>query len=62
MMTRKDYEKATEIVKQQLEHEKAAYMPLPISRAIVQAFVDLFRHDNPRFDVKRFRKACGQEA
>ena len=59
MMTRKDYEKAASIA-----HEVYAVEDrlLPVQHSIVvQAFVDLFRHDNPRFDVKRFRKACGQD-
>ena len=58
MMTRKDYEKAASIA-----HEVCAVED-PFSgqhNIVVQAFVDLFRHDNPRFDVKRFRKACGQK-
>jgi hypothetical protein len=34
-----------------------------ISQAVEDAFVDVFRQFNPRFDVDRFRAACrGQDA
>ena len=49
MMTRKDYERAVGIV---LAHD------VDLRTTLIDAFTDLFRGDNPRFDVARFELAC----
>lgn len=51
MMSRKDYEKAAEIVRTYRAGGDDY-------TAITGAFVALFTNDNPRFDVDRFHKAC----
>jgi hypothetical protein len=51
-MTKKDFEAAARIA--QTCHEEVAESWADI----VDAFVDLFRDDNPRFDEARFRAAC----
>ena len=51
MMTRKDYIKAAEIVKEEKIHNHREIMCL--------AFCLFFSKDNPRFDEIRFRQACG---
>ncbi len=52
-MTRKHFEQAAEIVKLNVgkAHKIAAF----------EAFVMFFRLQNPRFDIERFRTACGLE-
>ena len=58
MMTKRDYEKAAEIVRNSpIAHDtdKEIYSP---AIYIMQAFVELFSNDNPRFDAARFKKAC----
>ena len=55
-MTRKDYVAAAKIVREW----KAAcgkMQPSP-AEAVQIAFEQLFREDNPRFNVQTFRKAC----
>ena len=47
-MTRKDYEAAALI----------AQRYAPDSYQVIEAFCDLFRDDNARFDEPRFRRAC----
>jgi len=54
-MTRKDYNKAASIARDAYKGEAKCY------EAIVEAFVELFRGDNPRFDANRFRTACEPE-
>ncbi len=49
-MTKKDYEKAAEIVR--------SFIPAGRWQAPQEAFIELFSGENPRFDVERFRKAC----
>lgn len=51
-MTKKDYEKAAQIVQKK---RKAT------AKEVENAFVELFRDDNPRFDEERFRFACNRE-
>ena len=69
-MTKKDYEKASEIVRAHYTNaaklhiadpETAILLACELQRqatAIREAFVALFRGDNDRFDVVRFRDAC----
>jgi hypothetical protein len=52
-MTKKDYQKAAEIVKQDSISNGDIF-----SRLMEESFVKLFRNDNPRFDERRFRTAC----
>ena len=52
-MTRQDYEAAARIV--QDYHDSR---DLPGWEAIVNAFERFFSADNPRFDARRFRRAC----
>ena len=49
-MSKKDYEAAARIAR---EASSLAW-----HTAVVEAFVALFRSDNPRFDAERFRAAC----
>lgn len=49
-MTKKDYEKAARIVQASMSPGNRGTME--------QAFAELFRDDNPRFDEARFRRAC----
>lgn len=49
-MTKKDYERAATIAQ---EHRPETGWP-----QIINAFVELFAGDNPRFDEARFRAAC----
>lgn len=51
-MTKKDYIKAANIVKE-TKHEKEAVRTL-----LANSFVELFRGDNPRFNQDRFLTAC----
>ena len=48
-MSKKDYERAAEIVQDYCSMNESA---------VINAFVRLFRDDNPRFDEARFRAAC----
>ncbi len=52
-MTKKDYIKAAEIVRQDAKQNGDVF-----SKLMEESFVKLFRQDNPRFDEKRFREAC----
>ncbi len=52
-MTKKDYVKAAEIVKQDSAQHGDIF-----SKLMEESFVKLFKQDNPRFDEKRFREAC----
>jgi hypothetical protein len=52
-MTRKDYIKAAEIVREAYVHQKNGN-----GEAIEFAFVRLFAGDNPAFNETRFRNAC----
>ena len=49
-MTRKDYEKAAEIVRR---------LPASEQPTVARAFVELFLGDNPRFDSARFYERVG---
>ncbi len=51
MMTRRDYEKAAAIVNK-LEWPEDAELA-------AWCFAELFQDDNGRFDLARFRRACG---
>jgi hypothetical protein len=56
MMSRKDYERAAEIVQNTLKYETGgAFSP---AKVLVNGFIDLFLGDNPHFDQARFRAAC----
>lgn len=64
MMTRKDFEKAAFIVDQMARFELkdgAGISAQSVTKAIgaFECFVEMFKGENPRFDVARFRKACG---
>lgn len=52
-MTKKDYIKAAEIVRQDSIKNGDIF-----SKLMENSFVKLFREDNPRFDESRFRQAC----
>lgn len=61
-MSKKDYEKAAQIA-QGVPFEIGGvavegYSCRDTHEAIVEAFVELFRDDNPLFDAARFRRAC----
>lgn len=49
MLSRKHYRKFAEILK-----------VTPTLSDFVEQVIVYFRHDNPRFDEVRFRKACGR--
>lgn len=51
-MTKKDFIKAAQIVKESTESYAARMM-------IARAFIRLFKGANPRFDELRFLQACG---
>jgi hypothetical protein len=54
-MTKRDYERAAEIVKR-----LAIVGPVTTEacrRVVIYAFIDLFL-ENPKFSVERFREAC----
>ena len=61
MMTKKDYIRAAEIVRNvrvmAYEFDSDADDVDP-SAFVEDAFVTFFTHDNPRFDETRFREAC----
>ena len=50
MMTKKDYERAVRIV---CKHRNPD---------VVEAFINFFSGDNPKFDEGRFIEACEKEA
>lgn len=52
-MTKKDYNKAAEIVRQDSNKNGDIF-----SKLMEDSFVKFFRNDNPRFDETRFRQAC----
>jgi hypothetical protein len=57
MNTKKDFQSAASIVRDYAkEYDKSDRM---IARVVSDAFVQFFREQNPRFDVERFRAACG---
>lgn len=51
MMTKKDYERAVKIICH--SHRSAE---------VVEAFIQFFQGDNPRFDEDRFVEACEKES
>ena len=53
MMTRKDYVRAAEIVREVQRNGTKSQ-----ASAVRQAFSSFFRGDNPRFDADRFLAAC----
>jgi hypothetical protein len=53
MMSKKDYIRAAEIVK-----DIARFTSVEHASAVRQAFSRFFRGDNPRFDQDRFIEAC----
>jgi hypothetical protein len=55
-MTKKDYQKAAEIVQADKEENGDIF-----SKLMEQSFVKLFQADNPRFDEERFRFACNRK-
>lgn len=52
-MTKKDYNKAVEIVRKDRKECGEA-----IAQLIMDTFVQFFSNDNPLFDKNRFIKAC----
>ena len=52
-MTKKDYIKAAELVRQDRKSLGEA-----IGQLTMETFVKFFHNDNPRFDEDRFRQAC----
>ena len=54
-MTRKDYVKAAEIVRNAAKFDRRSNVTI---LAIQNAFIALFRGDNPRFQIDRFISAC----
>jgi hypothetical protein len=63
-MSKKNYEKAAAIVRAWREAEigespvKRAGATVTAASVIEEAFVLLFKDDNPSYDVARFRAAC----
>lgn len=57
MMSRKDYERAVEVVR-----DAASTGSNDEAMAVMASFVAFFRGDNPRFDRERFVKACAVAA
>jgi len=53
-MTRKDYIKAADMIKEFREHTEIP----EIASSMENVFAKFFREDNYRFDEKRFRDAC----
>ena len=53
-MSKKDYERAARIA----QRWKAEAADAGESAAVVAAFMEFFRTDNPRFDTDRFYRAC----
>lgn len=60
-MTRKDYEKIAETLKNSLPRApKTGYDPLlDLKLELVNRFITMLEQDNPRFDADKFLKACG---
>ena len=54
-MTKKDYEKAADIVMRLPSNTKATRAT---AETVCESFVKFFADDNPRFDASRFREAC----
>jgi hypothetical protein len=52
-MSKKDYERAATIVRATKRFDATE-----TRRIVIDAFIELFRDDNPRFNVNQFRKAC----
>jgi hypothetical protein len=59
-MSRKHYERAAEIVRELRASDDATARDNACR--VVDAFVELFSADNPRFDQGRFRAACRVES
>ena len=60
MMTKKDYERAAEIIQTMSGNDEHPFC-FPSMKArdsAIEAFAAFFRDDNPRFDATRFRTAC----
>lgn len=55
MMTKKDYIRAAEIIRERAQEYPAGHLVL---KELTTAFIVLFKDDNPRFDVFRFHEAC----
>ena len=57
-MTKKDYKRIADIIKD----IKSGELPLfaeDVKEFLAKKFVCLFAEDNPRFNEKKFREACG---
>ncbi len=63
-MTKKHFIRMAEIIRAVLDGygPTANITPHTQAECIAAAFIQLAREDNPRFDVDRFRRACGLEA
>ena len=53
-MTKKDYERAAELVQDVARFNP----PKEVLRVAIETFVIFFRGDNGRFNEERFRRAC----
>jgi L-ascorbate metabolism protein UlaG (beta-lactamase superfamily) len=54
MMTKKHYIKIAEILKDQ-RNRPMSYG----TDGLINAFCELLSEDNPRFDIQKFKEACG---
>lgn len=59
-MTKKDYIKAANIINKKWNAK--GFGGVDYLYMVERAFVDFFMNDNPRFDVKRFIRACRKDS
>ncbi len=57
-MTKKDYIKAANIINKRWNPPAGCFSGVIELYMMERAFVEFFKDDNPRFDVKRFIQAC----
>lgn len=69
MITKKTYIKAAKIVNEKRNEARSTYRVIGAAQRLYEenvaielenAFIELFRGDNPRFDKKKFLAACGE--
>lgn len=69
MITKKTYIKAAKIVNEKRNEARSTYRVIGATQRLYEenvaielenAFIELFRGDNPRFDKKKFLAACGE--
>ena len=65
MMTKKDYNQAAAIARSAKpitditgDRKELVSADIVRNRVVIDAFIQLFKGDNPRFDADRFRAAC----